>query len=207
MRSSRAGLALLLAFLHAVGRPRRVMRSKDAVGFIPGCKLQLPLMPRHLHQPRLLHQRRQTVRATVRAVCRQNVYTKALLHAHSADKCTTERWAHDATQTTRLAPHALRAQKLMAQKIRFHCIVRLVRYLLNKQGAREVLAAHPVHKRAGQACALLAALLTRHAVLLRLHGALSCHRPFASSTIVNAQLEHTFSCLQHPTFDRIGKTT
>ena len=36
---SRAGLALLLAFLHAVGRPRWVMRSKNAVGFIPRCKL------------------------------------------------------------------------------------------------------------------------------------------------------------------------
>ena len=46
---SRAGVALLLAFLHAIGRPGWVMRSKNAIGFIPRCKLQLPLMPRHLH--------------------------------------------------------------------------------------------------------------------------------------------------------------
>lgn len=107
---SRAGLALLLAFLHAIGRPGWVMRSKNAIGFIPRCKLQLPLMPRHLHQPRLLHQVRPTVRATVRAACRQNVMlAKARLHAHSADRCTTERWAHDAAQTMRLAPHAFRS--------------------------------------------------------------------------------------------------
>ena len=48
--SSRAGLALLLALLHAVCRPRRVVRSKDAVGFIPVRELQLPLMPRQLQQ-------------------------------------------------------------------------------------------------------------------------------------------------------------
>ena len=61
---------------------------------------------------------------------------------------------------------------MMAQNA-VYSVIWLEIYLLNKQWAREVLAAHPVHKRAGQACARLAALLTRHAVLLLLHGALS----------------------------------
>ena len=67
-----------------------------------------------------------------------------------------------------------------------HSIVWVVIHLLNKQWAREVLTAHPVYKRAGQACALLAALLTRHAILLWLHG--------AAAMSYTTYLEHIRQC-------------
>ena len=89
----------------------------------------------------------------------------------------------------------LMPSSLIAAMSCVHSTVRLVRHLLNKQRAREVLAAHPVHKGAGQACALLAALLTRYAVLLWLRGALSCHTLITFSTLGNAQVRHKFPCL------------